>query len=106
MRIKVTFFGLALMLANHTFGETLSAEELNRRMIEGRAVEAVVWGMPAGNFDRMLQAAIQNGGAANQVIYWSRPVKSKKQTLTPNPDTVYFNPFYDTPNGPETPQNP
>jgi hypothetical protein len=100
MRIKVTFFGLALMLANHTFGETFSAEERNHRMIEGRAVEAVVWGMPAVNFDRMLQAAIQNGGAANQVIYWSRPVNSKNQTLTPNPDTIYFNPFYDTTNGP------
>ena len=24
----------------------------------------------------------------------------KNQTLTPNPDTIYFNPFYDTTAGP------
>ena len=56
--------------------------------------------MPAVNFDRMLQAAIANGAAANQMVYWSRPVNWKDQTLTPNPDTIYFNPFYDTTNGP------
>jgi hypothetical protein len=100
MKSKVTLFALASMLASHTFAESFSAEDLNHRTIERRAVESVIWGMPAVNFDRMLQAAIQNGGAANQVIYWSRPVNSKNQTLTPNPDTIYFNPFYDTTNGP------
>jgi len=99
MRTKVTFLALAVMLAN-SFAETFSSEDLNRRMIERRAVEAVIWGMPAVNFDRLLQAAIQNGGGANQVIYWSRPVNSKNQTLTPNPDTIYFMPYYDTTNGP------
>jgi hypothetical protein len=100
MKAKVTLFALALILASQTFAESFSPEELNHRMIGRRAIETVIWGMPAVNFDRMLQAAIQNGGAANQVIYWSRPVNSKDQTLTPNPDTIYFNPFYDTTNGP------
>jgi hypothetical protein len=45
-------------------------------------------------------AAIDNGAKLNQVVYWSRPVNSKNQTLTPNPDTIYLNPFYDTSNGP------
>src|SRR5262245_65833460 len=100
MKSKFTFFVLALMLASDTVAETFSAEDLNRRAIERRAVEALIWGMPAVNFDRLLQAAIQNGGGANQVIYWSRPVNSKNQTLTPNPDTIYFMPYYDTTNGP------
>src|SRR5215475_2565100 len=100
MRAKVTFFVPALMLASHTFAESFSTEDLNRRAIERRAVEAVIWGMPAVNFDRLLQAAIQNAGGANQVIYWSRPLNSKNQTLTPNPDTIYFMPYYDTTNGP------
>ena len=65
-----------------------------------RAVEAMIWGMPAVNFDVMLQAAIANGAKANQLVYWSRPVNSKNQTLTPNPDTIYLNPFYDTHEGP------
>jgi hypothetical protein len=77
-----------------------SANDLASRIVERRAVEAVIWGMPIVNFDRMLQAAIQDGGAANQVIYWSQPVNWKNQTLTPNPDTIYFNPFYDTRKGP------
>jgi hypothetical protein len=77
-----------------------SPADLSRRVIERRAVEAVIWGMPAVNFQRMLDAAIQHGAAANQVVYWSRPVNSKNQTLTPNADTIYINPFYDTTNGP------
>ena len=56
--------------------------------------------MPAVNYERMLQAAIDNGAKLNQVVYWSRPVNWKNQTLTPNPDTIYLNPFYDTTNGP------
>lgn len=81
-------------------GQSRSAEELGHRTIERRAVEAVIWGMPAVNFERMLQAAIDNGAAANQVVYWSKPVNWKDQTLTPNPDTIYLNPFYDTTKGP------
>ena len=65
-----------------------------------RAVEAVIWGMPAVNFDLMVQAAIANGAKPNQLIYWSKPVNWKDQTLTPNPDTIYLNPFYDTREGP------
>ena len=56
--------------------------------------------MPAVNYERMLQAAIDNGAKLNQVVYWSKPVNWKNQTLTPNPDTIYLNPFYDTKNGP------
>jgi hypothetical protein len=56
--------------------------------------------MPAVNYERMLQAAIENGAKLNQVVYWSRPVNEKNQTLTPNPDTIYLNPFYDTSSGP------
>ena len=77
-----------------------SADEVNARLVHSRAVEAVIWGMPIVNFDRMLRAAIQNGGAVNQVVYWSQPVNWQDQTLTPNPDTIYLNPFYDTRNGP------
>src|SRR6187402_2622905 len=71
-------------------------EQLTERALHRRAVEAVIWGMPAVNYERMLQAAIDNGAKLNQVVYWSRPVNWKNQTLTPNPDTIYLNPFYDT----------
>ncbi len=64
--------------------QDLTPEELHDCAIHRRAVEAVTWGMPAVDFDRMLQAAIANGA----VIYWSRPVNWQNQTLTPNPDTI------------------
>ena len=78
----------------------LSSTEVADRVLHSRAVEAVIWGMPAVNYERMLQAATSNGAKLNQVVYWSRPVNSKNQTLTPNPDTIYLNPFYDTTAGP------
>jgi len=91
---------ILISAATSARAQAFSAEDLATGAIERRAVEAVIWGMPAVNFERMLQAAIANGGAANQMLYWSRPVNWKDQALTPNPNTIYFNPFYDTTKGP------
>jgi hypothetical protein len=79
---------------------TFTSQQLVDRTLHRRAVEAVIWGMPIVNFDLMLQAFIKAGGGPNQVPYWSRLLDWKNQTLTPNPDTIYFNPFYDTTDGP------
>ena len=102
MKIKLTSLALSLLLgvSNTTHAQKFSATELTERAIHRRAVEAVIWGMPAVNYERMLQAAMDNGAKLNQVVYWSRPVNWKNQTLTPNPDTIYLNPFFDTSNGP------
>lgn len=77
-----------------------SPVEILERAVYRRAVEAAIWGMPAVNFDLMLQAFVRAGGAANQVPFWSRLLDGQNQTLTPNPDTIYFNPFFDTKAGP------
>jgi hypothetical protein len=62
---------------------------LNRRTIERRAVEAVIWAMPVVNYDLMLQEMLtKTPGKVNQMIYWGRPLDWKNQTLTPNPDTL------------------
>ncbi|WP_318867333.1 DUF1254 domain-containing protein (plasmid) [Sinorhizobium meliloti] len=66
------------------------------RLTFSRAVQAVLWGMPAANFELMFQAAAKAKADWNQVVYWSRPLTSKNQTLTPNPDTIYLMPFYNT----------
>ncbi len=73
-----------------------TAAELNDRATRRRAIEALVWGMPAVNYDLMLQAAVRVGGAFNQIIYWSRLPSWKNQTLTPNPDSIYLMPFINT----------
>ena len=83
-----------------TQAQDYSAEELARRTLKRRAVEAVMWGMPAVNFDLMYQAFVGVKGGPNQIAYWSRPLDWKNQTLTPNPDTIYFMPFYNTKDGP------
>ena len=60
----------------------------SRRNIERRAVEAVIWGMPAVNYDLMYQEMLKLGGRPNQIVYWSRLPDWKNQTLTPNPDVI------------------
>lgn len=80
--------------------QDFSAEELESRAIERRAVEAVIWGMPAVNADLMLQEALRLGVKANEIVYWSRPVNWKNQTLTPNPDAIYLMSFWDVKDGP------
>jgi len=78
-----------------------NATELADRAIHRRAVEAMIWGMPAVNYDLMLQAMLTTTTAKpNQIVYWSRPVNWRNQTLTPNPDAIYFMTFTDTRNGP------
>jgi hypothetical protein len=76
--------------------QQFSADELTRRTIERRAVEVANWGMPVVNFDRMAQAALGAKAAFNQIVYWSAFSDWKNQTLTPNPDTIYIKPFFDT----------
>ena len=77
--------------------QSLSAEDMNRRTMERRAVEAVIWGMPAVNYDLMLQEMLtKTPGKVNQMIYWGKPLDWKNQTLTPNPDTLYFMSFLNT----------
>lgn len=74
-----------------------SATELSDRVVARRAFEAVVWGMPAVNTDLMLQEMLtKTKGKVNQVLFWSRPADWKNQTLTPNPDSIYFMAFFDT----------
>jgi hypothetical protein len=75
----------------------LTPEDLRRRAIERRAVEAAIWGMPAVNYDLMLQQMLtKTPGKVNEMICWGRPLDWRNQTLTPNPDTLYFMAFFNT----------
>src|SRR5262245_8430041 len=75
--------------------------QLAERALHRRAVEAVIWGMPAVNYDLMLQEMLtKTPGKVGQVIYWGRPLDAKNQTLTPNPDALYFMAFFNTKDGP------
>jgi hypothetical protein len=80
---------------------TFTPEQLQERTLHRRAIEAAIWGMPAVNYEMMSQALVRDAkGAPSQIVYWSRLLDGKNQTLTPNPDAIYLMPFYDTTNGP------
>jgi hypothetical protein len=77
-------------------GKTDSAD-LAGRAIHRRAVEAAIWGIPAVNYYLMYKEMVDKvKGDYNQVVYWSRLLDWKNQTLTPNPDVIYLMPFFNT----------
>jgi hypothetical protein len=83
------------------YAQKLSTEDLASRTVQRRAVEAVIWGMPAVNTDLMLQEMLNKTTAkVGQVVYWGRPMDWRNQTLTPNPDAIYFMVFFNTKDGP------
>lgn len=70
--------------------QRLSPEDLTRRTIERRAVEAVIWGMPAVNQELMFQAMKGAGADFNQVVYWRdapgrRNAADGRRTIRPAP---------------------
>ena len=77
--------------------EAASFQDLERQVLQHRAIEAVIWGMPAVNRDLMHQTMLRETNAKdNQMLYWSRLLDWKNQTLTPNTDVIYLTPYFDT----------
>ena len=59
---------LAAVIAQPAFAQTPAPDQLTQRSTERRAVEAVIWGMPAVNYDLMLQEMLsKTDGKVNQV---------------------------------------
>jgi hypothetical protein len=76
---------------------TRTFPEMQQQVVQTRAIEAIIWGMPAVNLDIMYQAMLSETKAKdNQMLYWSRLLDWKNQTLTPNTDVIYFTPHFDT----------
>lgn len=92
---------LAVFAAGTVNAQTYSPAELAKRTVERRAVEAVIWGMAAVNYDLMRQEMLtKTEDKIGEVIYWGRPLDWHNQTLTPNPDALYFMTFFNTKDGP------
>ena len=99
--LKSSLIAVALVgAATSALGQDYSANELTSRAIERRAVEAVIWGAPAVNYDLMYQQFLKLGGKPNQIVHWSRLLDWRNQTLTPNPDVIYLMAFFNTGDGP------
>ena len=89
--LTVSLVGALAMssLAKQTLAQETLPNQGAERTLNARAIEAVIWGMPAVNAQLMFDAAKKSGGDFNQIVYWSRPLTWKNQTLTPNPSTIY-----------------
>jgi hypothetical protein len=72
----IVLAALTLMIAvPGANAQTSSSDDPARRAIERRAAEAVIWGMPAVNYDLMLQEMLtKTPGKVNQMIYWGHPL--------------------------------
>jgi hypothetical protein len=88
---------LAAPPAHGSEGDLGAVGQFEAQLFASRAVAAMIWGMPAVNLDLMYQAMLrETSGRANQMLYWSRLLDWKNQTLTPNTDVIYFTPYFDT----------
>jgi hypothetical protein len=83
-------------IATQVLAQEIRSDQVAERALNRRAIESVIWGMPAVNAQLMFDAAKESGGDFNQIVYWSRPLTWKNQTLTPNPNTIYIFPTYNT----------
>jgi len=85
------------VLALNVSGKDFSSEELQQRMLERRAVEAVIWGMPIVRLDAMRQAYFSDGKAKyGDIIWWPKGSGWKNQSLTPNTSVRYLYVFLNT----------
>ena len=74
-----------------------SSSELNSRMLERRAVDAVIWGLPLVGEDAVKQAAFRDGKAKfNDIVWWPKGGGWKNQSPTPNVNTRYMYFFINT----------
>jgi hypothetical protein len=78
---KITFAAVALICTSALAQtQNFSPEDLARRTIERRAVEAAIWGMPIVAMDAVRQGFLRDMGAKyNDIVYYSKPADWKFQ---------------------------
>jgi hypothetical protein len=78
-----------------------TADDASKRLIEARAVEAALWGMPIVASDAIRQGFLRDMGAKyNNIVFFSKPADWKFQTTTPNASTYYIYSAFTTQKGP------
>jgi hypothetical protein len=97
-RICALLGALALLAGFASAQQTTSftSAELNRRTVERRAVDAVIWGLPLVGEDSVKQAAFRDGKANYNDIVWWPQGGWKNQSPTPNVNARYMYFFINT----------
>jgi hypothetical protein len=94
---KLITLATHVVLALNLSAKDFSSEELQQRMLERRAAEAVIWGMPIVSLDAMRQAYFRDGKAKyGDIIWWPKGSAWKNQSLTPNTSLRYLYVFFNT----------
>jgi hypothetical protein len=76
-----------------------SPRELQSRLVARRAIDAVIWGVPAVSLDMMRQAYFRDGQAHyNDIIWWPKGSGWKNQSLATNTVVRYIYFFANTKN--------
>jgi len=79
------------------FAQDMSPQALQQRMVERRAVDAVIWGLPLVGQDSVKQAYFRDGKAKfNDIVWWPKGGGWKNQSPTPNVNTRYMYFFINT----------
>ncbi len=74
-----------------------SPEALQKSVVERRAVDAVIWGLPLVGQDAVRQAYFRDGKAKlNDIVWWPKGGGWKNQSPTPNVNTRYMYFFINT----------
>src|SRR6266702_7642901 len=93
--IAASFAGVLHIMTAH--GQSMSPNELQQRMLERRAVDAVIWGMPIVSLDALRQAYFRDAKAKyGDIIWWPKGSSWKNQSLTPNTSLRYLYVFFNT----------
>ncbi len=91
--------GIMLLAQSATAQKTtpFTPRDLNRRTVERRAVDAVIWGLPLVGEDTVKQAYFRDGKANyNDIVWWPKGGGWKNQSPTPNVNTRYMYFFCNT----------
>lgn len=91
---------------NAALAQSPSMDDLTRRTIERRAVEAAIWGMPAVYMAGIRRSLAGIGAGYNQVVYFSKPLEARHEFLTGNNQTPYVISVLDLHAGPMVLQLP
>jgi hypothetical protein len=97
--VSAFIIGLLLLTQSAVAQTTtsLSSEELHRRTVQRRAVDAVIWGLPLVGEDTVKQAYFRDGKANyNDIVWWPKGGGWKNQSPTPNVNTRYMYFFCNT----------
>ena len=90
---------LALTITTVSYSQT-SEPNIQDRMFQYRATEAIVWAMPLLNFKQFRDGHKDIGVHQNDIAYHSKIQDWKFQTATPNNTTPYVNFFWNIEDGP------